>query len=234
MYAERYNAIAGTDTIEGDLLAPTLAGRLIAYGNDASLRAEFAQNGALYLGLDGPANKDALASNMLSRSLREVMKTRPSEAYPKLMDMVKSGSAFEKGAALGALASTNDVEIAAKLREIALSDLDAMTGRQATSLLSMLMGSSVHGEESWAWFKTNFDDFVTTRVADVRKPGMPRLAGGYCSEEQAVKAENFFESKAELIPGYERNLAQTLESIRLCAALKDHAAQDLAKALNAR
>ena len=234
MYAERYKAIAGTDTIEGDLLAPTLAGRLIAYGNDTKLRAEFAKNGALYLGLDGPADKGAVASNMLSRALREAMRSRASDAYPKLMDIVKSGSAFEKGAALGALASTNDLEIAAKLRETALNDTDAMTGRQATSLLSMLMGSSVHGEESWAWLQSNFDDFVTTRVADVRKPGMPRLAGGYCSEAQAVKAEKFFESKAALIPGYERNLAQTLESIRLCAALKDHASEDLAKALAER
>ena len=234
MYAERYKAIAGTDTIEGDLLAPTLASRLIAYGNDTALGEEFAQNGALYLGLDGPANKDTLASNMLSRSLREVMKTRPSEAYPKLMDMVKSGSAFEKGAALGALASTNDMDMAAKLRETALNDKEAMTGRQATSLLSMLMGSSLHGEESWNWLQSNFDNFVTTRVADVRKPGMPRLAGGYCSEEQAVKAEKFFEGKADLIPGYERNLAQTLESIRLCAALKDHASADLARALKER
>jgi len=72
---------------------------------------------------------------------------------------------------------------------------------------------------------------VKNRIPDVRLPGVPSYASGFCSKNKRDEVEKFFESKAELIPGYERRLAQTLESIELCAALKSAKIDELAKAL---
>ncbi len=230
MYAERYRTTVGTDTTDGNLLAPTLAGRLVNYGGDPAMEAAFAGQGAAYLGLDGEPNKDAVASNLLSRALRAVMKSRGEDAYGPLLEMAKSGSALEKGTAIGALGSTEDPTIAANLWDVALNDKETITGRQATSLLATMMSNDPIKDGTWSWFKSNFDAFVSTRVADVRKPGMPGFAPG-CSAEAAAEATAFFESKAELIPGYERNLLQTVERIELCAALKDAKAEEMAAAL---
>ena len=234
MYSQRYTDNVGKDTLDGKLLVPTLAGNLIVRGNDTALANEYAAKGAVYLGLDGKPNKSALAPNLLGTSLRAAMRKYGDKTYGPLIEMTSSGSALEKGAALGALASTTDKEIAATLRDVALAEDSPITGRQSLSLISGLMGSDIHGDETWEWLKTNFEPFVKRKVADVRLGGMPGFAGGFCSLGRRDEAKAFFTDNAALIPGYERSLAQTVERIELCAALKDAKAEELAAALKAR
>jgi alanyl aminopeptidase len=234
MYKVRYTENLGQDTVEANLLNPTLAANLVVRGGDKALRREFVAKGAAYLGLDGAANKKAVAPNMLSRALREVMKARGEAAEKPLLALVKSGSSFEKGAAIGALGSTTNSAIASSLRDLTLSDTTAMTGRQALSLLSVMMGNEALSDETWDWVKANFTEFVPARVPDVRKGGMPGLAGNFCSLEKRDEAERFFKTNAAIIPGYERSLQQTLEAIELCAALKSEKAAELKAALKAR
>jgi len=234
MYAERYTRIKDADTVEANLLAPTLASRLTYYGADMDLANSFAQKGAAFLGLDEDANKEALASNVLSLGLAQVFEIRPKETLPVLMALLKSGSPAEKGSALTAIGSTEDPKTASSLLAQVLSDKEAFTNRQASGVVGRLMGNEGTGELTWNWFKENFDEFVENRVLDVRKGGVPGYARGFCSKERAQEVEVFFEDKAELIPGYERSLAQTLESINLCAALKEAKSDELAKALASR
>jgi len=234
MYTERYTRIKDADTVEANLLAPTLASRLTYYGADMDLANSFAQKGAAFLGLDEDANKEALASNVLSLGLAQVFEMRPKETLPVLMALLKSGSPAEKGSALNAIGSTEDPKTASSLLAQVLSDKEAFTNRQASGVVGRLMGNEGTGELTWNWFKENFDEFVENRVLDVRKGGVPGYARGFCSKERAQEVEVFFEDKAELIPGYERSLAQTLESINLCAALKEAKSDELAKALASR
>ncbi len=230
MYASRYSNIVGKDTIEGNLLAPTLAARLISYGEDTALEADFAKKGQAYIGGD----KDAVAPNLLSRALRAAMKDGNMSMAAKLLEMAKNGSSFEKGAAIGALAQTQDKDILGMLFDTALIDKETLTGRQATSLISSLMGSDTFGDNTWDWVKSNFTQFVNTRVPDVRKGRMPGIASGFCTSDRRDEVEQFFKFNAKVIPGYERSLDQTLESIELCAALKEAKAEETAKALAAR
>ena len=50
---------------------------------------------------------------------------------------------------------------------------------------------------------------------------VPGLGGSFCSLERADEWQAFVESHADALPGYERDLAQATESVRLCAALRD-------------
>lgn len=234
LYADRYAKVVGTETVEGNLLAPTLARQLIFKAGDADLLIEYASAGAAYLGLDGEPDKSAVAPNMLGNALRAVMQTRADDAYAPLMAMVKGGSSFEKGAAIGGLSATTDAKIAAKLRDQALSNTDIFTGRQAASLIGSMMGNKDHRDETWEWFKTNFDAYVDTRVPDVRIGGVPGYGGSFCSKTRRDEVESFFTGKAALIPGYERSLAQTLERIDLCAALTEGKGEEMTAALVAR
>ena len=230
MYAKRYKDIVGTDTVEGNLLAPTLAARLVNYGEANEMKAEFAQKGLAYLAGD----KDAIAPNLLSRALRAAMQSKDTmETAEKLLDMARSGSSFEKGAAIGALAQTSNPAIAAMLYDTALVDDETLTGRQATSLISAMMDNEDIGSETWVWLKSNFRTFVSTRVPDVRKGRIPSIASGFCSREHRDDVNTFFTENAAVIPGYERSLAQTLESIELCAALKAAKSEELVEALKA-
>ena len=233
MFADRYAANVGKDTVEGNLLAPTLATRLVYLGQDKKLTAEMAAKGAAYLGLNGKANKKAVAPNLAGLALAQAMKANGEAAYGPLLEMAENGSSFEKGAALGALSATTDKAIADKLRNLALAEDSPLTGRQANSLVGGLISSDEHGDDTWAWLKENFAVFVERKVPDVRLGGMPGFARG-CSVESRDEAKAFFESQADIIPGYERSLAQTVERIELCAALKDAKAKELTAALKAR
>ena len=233
IYRLRFDRIRGTDTVEGNLLAPTLATHLVFRGDDKALISELAEQGAAYLGLDGAPDKSATAPNMLSLALDMAMIRRGEETAEPLLELVKSGSALEKSAALGALRETLDPDLAARLREMALSDTETMTGRQASSLIYGLINSEQHETESWAWFQDNFQEFVMQRVPDVRRPGLASYAPG-CSAEERDRVESFFESQADLIPGYELKLAQSLEAIELCAARKQALAAKLSDALAER
>jgi len=234
MFAQRYKDNLGKDTVEGNLLVPTMAANLVTLGQDNVLAREYAHKGAFYLGLNGKTTKSAIAPNLLSRALRGAMKAQGDKALGPLLMMAKNGSSFEKGAAIDALGSTIDKDIATKLRERVLQDMDGLTGRQASTLISVMLGNEALADDTWEWVKTNFKEFASTRVPDVRKGGMPALAGNFCTLERRNEAKAFFEKHADIIPGYERNLAQTIERIELCAALKKEKAAELTAALKAR
>ena len=51
--------------------------------------------------------------------------------------------------------------------------------------------------------------------------------------ERAAEWEEFIQARAEQLPGYERTLEQTVESIRLCAAIKQAKGEELLAAFKA-
>jgi alanyl aminopeptidase len=56
---------------------------------------------------------------------------------------------------------------------------------------------------------------------------VPSPGSFFCSAGRADEWAEFVNSHADKIPGYERDLAQATESIRLCAALKGAQGADL-------
>ena len=63
--------------------------------------------------------------------------------------------------------------------------------------------------------------------AAFRSRVVPALGSSFCSLDRANEWETFVVSHAKVIPGYERTLAQSLESVRLCAGLKEAKAEEL-------
>jgi len=233
-YKARYQRIVGTDTVEGNLLAPTLAGLLIRTGNDPAVKELMIKQGRQYLGLDGDADKAALAPNMLGLALRETMRSAGAASYEPMLAMAANGSSLEKGSAASALGATQDDAIYEKLlADVILSEDSPLTGRQAGTVLNRLLSSEKYGERTWEWFKVNLPTYVK-KVPDVRRGGLPGAGRNFCSLDRRDDVRKFVEANAELMPGYERSLLQTLESIELCAALKEAKATDLAEALKNR
>ena len=234
IYKARYKRIVGTDTVEGDLLAPTLANLLAGTGNDQEIGTLMVKRGVQYLGLEGEADKTKLAPNMLGLSLRQTMRKIGKPAYEPLLDMAVNGSSLEKGAAANALSATQDEEVYQMLlADIVLSEESPLTGRQAGTVLNGLLRSDKFGAQTWEWFKVNLPEYVK-KVPDVRKGGLPSAGGSFCSLDRRDEVRSFVKQNAALMPGFERSLLQTLESIELCAALKEAKGEELTAALKAR
>ena len=155
-------------------------------------------------------------------------------AYEPLLDMAVNGSSLEKGAAANALSATQDEEVYQMLlADIVLSEESPLTGRQAGTVLNGLLRSDKFGAQTWEWFKLNLPEYVK-KVPDVRKGGLPGAGGSFCSLDRRDEVRSFVKQNAALMPGFERSLLQTLESIELCAALKEAKGEELAAALKAR
>ncbi|MGJ8561229.1 MAG: M1 family metallopeptidase [Litorimonas sp.] len=232
-YGNRYRAIRGQDTVEGNLLSPLLGALLANAGQDQEAKNYLIKQGSVYLGLDGDTaeRRARVPSNLLSNAFRETMRARPDAAYDPLLALATSGSPLEKGAALGALTATPDRDQAERLLALAIADGSPLTGRQSGTIINGLLGNEAHAGMAWEWYKTKFDDYMVRKVPDVRRGRAPSAANRFCSTEKRDEARAFFTSKAAVIPGYERSLAQAIERIELCAALKDTQGPTLVAAL---
>lgn len=232
-YGERYRATRGKDTIEGNLLAPSLGALLANAGQDQEAKNYLIKQGSVYLGLDNDSaeRRARVPSNVLSSAFRETMRARPDVAYAPLLALATDGSPLEKGAALGALTVTPDHDQAEALLAIAIAADSPLTGRQSGRIINGLLGNETHAAMAWDWYKTNFDDYMVRKVPDVRRGGAPSAASGFCSAAQRDDVREFFTAKADVIPGYERSLAQAIERIELCASLKDEQGPSLVAAL---
>ena len=231
-YGQRYRDTVGTDTVEGNLLAPGLGSMLATLGQDDAVQATLLKQGRVYLGLI-QGDKASVPSNQLGSSLSQLMRADPEAAFAPLLELATTGSPLEKGAALGALTQTPREDQAERLLAMALDSDSPLTGSQSGSIIGGLLGNEAHADRTWAWYKENFDAYMSARVPDVRRGRAPLSAGGFCSEARRAEVEDFFTGKAELIPGYERSLAQVSERIALCAALKREQGESLVAALGA-
>jgi len=101
-----------------------------------AMSGQMVKGGSKYLGLDGDANKSAVAPNMLGLALRETMRNKGEDAYQPLLELAANGSSLEKGAAASALASTqSDAVYNQILTDVVLAVDSPLTGRQAGSVL---------------------------------------------------------------------------------------------------
>lgn len=212
------------------LLKESVGGLLLAIGERERERAALARSAAAYVGFGQPADQNAL---------------RAEQAGPGVGIAVRSeGEPFIQAALSYVYASSNQTERAAILAAIAgnagdtllpgliagLPEMPISSSEAYTFLAAAMRAGTVGEADRWAAFEVNFDA-ILTRIPEIRRPQLASFAGMFCSAEDAGRAQAFFESKADQIPGYERNLAQGAERARLCEALAREALPSLAAAL---
>ena len=131
-------------------------------------------------------------------------------------------------AATGSLARVEDPALVTKL-QAALINGD-FKGTEAVGIIFRQMIRVATTEQTYQWIISN-DEAVIDMVPETRRSGtVPAFAGGFCSAQRAEDWGVFIRSHADKMPGYERSLAQTVERIQLCAALRQAKADELTTA----
>ncbi|MEL7130704.1 MAG: ERAP1-like C-terminal domain-containing protein, partial [Pseudomonadota bacterium] len=204
---------------------------LINEAENKDLRAEILRQAEAYVGLGREApDPSALAPAFVTTGI--------------VVGVQDGGDAFFDAALAVAKASQNQRE------RRSIFNVLASTGPKdkVTALLTDALGETFQGQEAlfmyyaalaneksvrdaaWVLFKTNFDALLT-RIPEIRKPQTATAVSAFCETDEIAAAEAFFFENAEKIPGYERPLAQSVETARLCEALKAAKADELAAAL---
>jgi alanyl aminopeptidase len=96
--------------------------------------------------------------------------------------------------------------------------------RESVGLLLGPLSAAATRALPFEFVKKNYDA-IAARIPAGSTFGLgaflPMVGGSFCDEKSRAEVEAFFEPKVDRFPGTRRNLAQVLESIRICSAYKD-------------
>lgn len=214
------------------LLQTSLAGLLVQYGERPAARAKLINSAKAKIGLGVPADSDALLAQEVTTAFGLGTKQEGwAFVEPALDYAFKSDDQAERANIFRALAANAESRLAGEIVG------GAVNLPYTSSELATLLGGAFSNTDAtatvWAAFKDTFDELVV-KLPEVRKQQLAGYAGAQCTEEGAADAKAFFESKAAMIAGYERRLAQGLERAQLCAAQAKTQWPQLAEALASR
>lgn len=230
MFRPRYDALAGVEGEQSLLLRTELARFLAIVSREPQIRAEMAKQAAVRIGLDGPAEPTIVSNDLLETVLSVGVQEYGEPFFLALLEQVKASrdQAFRQKA-LGALARVEDPALARVLRAEFLAKSFRM--RESLGILFRQLARKATRDATWDWIRDNFEAVIDTL------PGGPfrglvvgRLGQFLCKSDQAKEYKELVEAHADQLPGYERGLAQSLESISLCLTLKQAKGEELAAA----
>lgn len=204
------------------LMRSSLASALGLEFKVPAVRAALLEQGqaALKPGKDGLPDLMAANPDLLRTALSVAVEEMGKPAVDELMAAIpKTTDPVRRNAMLGALSHARGAE-ADVVRNFALTP-QVKVGEMGR----LLMGNRdtvAERDNLWNWFVAH-EKQVVARTGVFSGGYLPMLAaGGSCSRAEAERVEAYFKPRIGEVPGLKRGLAQTRESIVLCAALKAH------------
>ena len=193
---------------------------LIVIAKDQAMREPLARQAAARIGLEGEPDPSAADVSQLETIFSVGVQDIGEAFFDLLLEQaVASEDPAFRRSATGALARVEDPALAAKLQAAMLAG--EFRGTEFRRILSRQFARIATTELTYAWVKDN-DTAVIEDIPEMFRPRtVPRLGRAFCTNDRADEWQSFIESHADEMAGYERGLAQTTESIRLCAALRE-------------
>ena len=212
------------DSEDTRILRPALLRMVGDFGNDAGVRAE-AQKVALKWLYDHKAVSPDLADAALYLAAID----GDAPLYDKLHDLAKKEpDRVDRQRILAAMGAFRDPQLVQKGFDIFLSN--EFDPRESAVLMWRPAEYRKTRELALRFVEKNFDGIEQRMPRFIGGYGsiLPYVAGDFCDEEHAAEAEKFFKPLMRTREGGERNLAQTLESVRECAAFREKQAPSVA------
>jgi alanyl aminopeptidase len=197
--------------------------QLLARADDPALRRELAARG-----------RAALADARLAPERLD-----PDQRATALWVLAQDGNEADFSALGSALAAETDAQLRLDLVRALASALEPQRAARVRALalateirageLAALLGAQLGWEQNRAagraWFRENADAVLAKLPAQQAAYAPAIYASGACSEAEADEVETLFATRVAPLEGGPRAMAQLVESIRLCAALRAHHAK---------
>jgi len=226
MVGPRFAGLGEATDAGSALLRQRMLRFMIVMAKDKDMRAPLAEQAAARIGLDGEPDLDAAPASELETIFSVGVQDIGEPFFDLLLEQaIASEDPQFRQSATGALARVEDPMLVARLQDTLLAQ--SFKGTEALGILFRQMVRTATTELTYAWIVDNQDEIIEMIPASFRSRIAPALGGAFCSFDRADEWEAFVVSNAEKIPGYERTLAQTLESVRICAGLKEAKAGEL-------
>ena len=226
MVGPRFAALGEPTDAGSALLRQRMLRFMIVMAKDEDMLAPLAEQAAARIGLDGEPDPDAAPASELETIFSVGVQDIGEPFFDLLLEQaIASEDPQFRQSATGALARVEDPVLVARLQEVVMAQ--SFKGTEALGIVFRQMARTATTELTYAWILDNQAEVIEMIPASFRARVVPGLGSSFCSLDRADEWEAFVNSHAETIPGYERTLAQSLESIRLCAGLKEAKAGEL-------
>jgi alanyl aminopeptidase len=231
MVKPRYEQLAGAEDEGSKLLHQRMQRFLIVIARDQELRRPLADQAAARIGLNGDADPSAIPVDEMETTLSVGVQDLGEPFFDLLLEQGLASEDPEfRNSAFGSLARVEDPELVAKLQSAILEG--RFKGTESVGIVFRQMVRKATTGLTWEWIRNNDKVVIEMIPESFRSNIVPALGSSFCSMDKAEVWEAFVNAHAEMIPGYERNLDQASETIRLCAALKSARSADLLAALS--
>ena len=228
----KFDQLADATDTGSKLLRQRMQRFLIVIAKDAEMREPLALQAAASIGLNGEPDADAAPASELETIYSIGVQDIGAPFFDLLLEQaIATQDPTFRNSATGALARVEDPILVAKLQQ-ALID-GAFKGTDFVGILFRQMARAATTELTYEWFKANDEAVIKLIPESFRSSMVPALGGAFCSLQRADDWQAFVESHGDKLPGYERELAQATEEIRLCAALKQAKEAELITAFSA-
>lgn len=202
---------------------------LIIIAKDPTMREELARQAAAIIGLDGDPDRLAAPASQHETILSVGVQDLGEPFFDLLLEQALASEDPQfRDAATDALARVEDPALVLKLQATLLSR--EFKGTEFRGIVARQMARQATTEATYSWIKEHFDAVMKNMPQSLSGNIMPTLGGSFCTAEKADDWQAFIVSHADKLPGYERDLAQATESVRLCAALRESSAAELVAA----
>jgi len=227
LYAPKLAAL-GLHRREGDAdatvrLRSALVNFLAFTVRDANVRAQLNAEGRKALGLDGGGKVDLarIDGDVRRAALRAAVQESGEPAFNAVLGELKANhNTQQRYDLLFALANTHDPKLGVQARDFGLTPAVAV-GEMGNVYFSN-GGERENRAAFWDWFQAHFDE-LRARMPDAHQPGLAYYPSqARCSKMQSDELRTWFAPRIKNVVGGERALAQVLEGIDQCTALREH------------
>lgn len=186
-------------------------------------RTQLGSMGMAYTGtpsLEPTLTDTEVNPNLIQTAISIAIREHGKFYFDHVMNLaLQSEDAIYRQRLLSALGQVEDPELQRQALELSLSD--QIRNNEMNMVLFTQATQPSTREFTWEWLQDNMD-VVIERVPIWRKGRVSGYIKEFCDEDTLLEVEAFFADKVEDLQGGPRALANTLETIELCIARKQH------------
>jgi alanyl aminopeptidase len=195
------------------LLRASLVPWVTEAGDEPALQAE-----AKRLALAWLADRSAVEAEMVGGVLESAARHGDRALFEKYKEGIKaSKERRDRNRLFRALGAFTDPAILADAFRFAMGP--EFDSREGGNIAYTSLQTPEGRAATWEFLQANYDATLARMPREVTGV-MPYYASGFCDEKHRGEVAEFFEGRAEKLPGGTRNLAKVLEEMDLCIALR--------------
>ncbi len=223
LYRPRLTALglvpAPSETTDARRLRQELARFLVRVARDPDTTHRLAQLGRAYAGGDGRFHPEAVSPDLAEVALVAAVMEGNRGTFDELARRLPSVEDSElRARILAALGSALDPELSRRALALA-GDPSLRIYERARPLFDQAWAPETR-EGAWRTLQARFGALAAA-LPDNAADRLPSVAAGFCEEARVPEVQSFLAPRVQAVAGAPRSLAQTLERIALCAALRE-------------